>query len=272
MGHTSTTKKEKEWQQSQTAPEHRRTKPDGTPQEPSTTAENAPAAGKEHPQKGTTSTATANPGPTSSTPGKKNAQAASHALGTSKAKGKKREGENGLSVLHGLPPLERHPNANKLNRKAKTDSVTMLAMGYTSRAIVVWLIQNHRVKVSRQNIDSIRNKQRKLIVQTRDILKKDIQKAVPTALKLNRVAIRDEMIQDLRRKPWKGRHEAINRILDSIKAEMEPLEVNLNVDLRAKTAMEYADVSDQGVINQAMSNLKAAGMEIAHVEPPEPKK
>ena len=89
---------------------------------------------------------------------------------------------------------------------------------------------------------------------------------------MNRVAIRDEMVQDLRRKPWKGSQQTINRLLDSIKAEMEPLEVNITLDLKAKTAQHYRDVSSAGVINEAMERLKAAGMEIAQVVAPKPGK
>jgi len=143
----------------------------------------------------------------------------------------------------------------------------MLTMNYTSQAIVVWLMQNHHVRVRKQNIDAYRNKQRSKICQTRDILAKDILKAVPTALKLNRIAIRDEMVQELRRKPWEGSQQTINRILDSIKSEMEPLEVNLNVNLRAKTAQEFQELTDQKIIDEAMSRLKESGMEIAQVEP-----
>lgn len=188
---------------------------------------------------------------------------------SSKTKEKKNsEDGNGLIPTACLPVVEPHPNSKKLSRKAKADVLAMLAMNYTSRSIVVWLMQNHHVRVRRQNIDSYRNKQRSKICQTRDILAKDIQKAVPTALKLNRVAIRDEMIQDLRRRPWKQRtQETINRILDSIKAEMEPLEVNVRVNLKAKTAQEYKDVTSQGVITEAMDRLKAAGMEVAQVVP-----
>ena len=144
-------------------------------------------------------------------------------------------------------------------------------MSYTSRAIVVWLIQNHQVKVSRQAIDGYRTNKNRIRL-TRDILAKDIARAVPTALKLNRIAIRDEMIQDLRRKPWNGSQQVINRILDSIKAEMEPLEVNLNLGLKEQTAQQYREVSDQGVISEAMERLKAAGMEIAQVVPSKPGK
>jgi len=271
MGHTSTTKKEKEWQQSKTAPEHRRISPDGTPQNESIVTEekrfvteNEPAAGPEPAPHGSThSTGTpdtpeAKTASTEQSIDAAGAGALSQAQSTKKAPSKKGEGENGLIPVACLPSVEPHPNARKLSRKAKVDVLTMLAMNYTSRAIVVWLMQNHRVRVSRQNIDSYRNKHRSKICQTREILKKDIQKAVPTALKLNRIAIRDEMVQDLRRKPWKGRHEAINRILDSIKAEMEPLEVNLSVDLRAQTAQQYREVTDAGVIAEAMENLKAS--------------
>ena len=82
------------------------------------------------------------------------------------------------------------------------------------------------------------------------------------------------MIQELRRKPWKvNTQQTINRLLDSIRSEMEPLEVNLTLDLKAKTAQQYRDVSSQGVINEAMERLKAAGMEIAQVvAPPKPGK
>lgn len=147
----------------------------------------------------------------------------------------------------------------------------MLAMNYTSRAIVVWLIQNHQVKVSRQAVDGYRNNKSRLRL-TREILAKDISKAIPLASKISRIAVRDEMVQDLRRKPWKvSSQPIINRILDSIKAEMEPLEVSLSVDIRGKTAQQYKDVTDAGVIAEAMKNLKAAGMEIAQVEPPDPK-
>jgi len=265
----------------QTAPKHRRISPDGTPQNESIVTEekrfvteNEPAAGPEPaPHSSTHSTGTpdtpeAKTASTEQSIDAAGAGALSQAHSSKTEEKKKGEGKNGLIPVACLPSVERHPNARKLSRKAKVDVLTMLAMNYTSRAIVVWLMQNHRVRVSRQNIDSYRNKHRSKICQTREILSKDIQKAVPTALKLNRIAIRDEMIQDLRRKPWKGKHEAINRILDSIKAEMEPLEVNLNVDLRAQTAQRYRDVSDQGVINEAMERLKATGMEIAEIVPP----
>jgi len=68
-----------------------------------------------------------------------------------------------LHALHGLPPVEIPKNGNKLTRRAKTNILAMLAMGYTSRTVVIWLNKNHGIKVSRQDIDSIRNRQRKRI-------------------------------------------------------------------------------------------------------------
>ena len=113
----------------------------------------------------------------------------------------------------------------------------------------------------------------------------EIRLAAPIASKIHRIAKRQELINSLERRIWRvtsetknglriitGTHETINRILDSVKAELEPYEVNVSVDLRAQTAQQYAEVSDQGVINEAMSRLRAAGMEIAQVGPPKPEK
>lgn len=132
----------------------------------------------------------------------------------------------------------------------------------------------------------MRHRQPERVEQGRREIEREIKLAAPIANKLHRIAKRQELINSLERKLWRvsnvtkgglrlvsGTHETINRILDSVKAELEPYEVNVNVDLRAQTAQQYKDVSDQGVITEAMDKLKAAGMEVAQVvKPTEPGK
>jgi hypothetical protein len=220
-------------------------------------------------------------------------QPADHASSTDKDAKENGEGGKGLRSGLALPVQVNAATSNKLSRKARADVLTLLAMGYTSKTVLIWLVKNYGIQVRRQNIDFMRNSQRKRINDTRAEISKNVLKSVPVASKLRRLTIRDELVEDLRRKLWrktgiktvktsqgttriiheyKGSHETINKLLDSVKAEVEPLEVNLSVDLRGKTEKQYQDVSNQGVIAEAMSRLKAAGMEVAQVVPPDPDK
>lgn len=211
------------------------------------------------------------------------AQPASHAPDTDKTDSKARERENGLTPAGALTPArENASSANKLSQTQRSHVYQLLAAGYRNSTILAHIRHNLGIKVSRQSINAMRHRQPERVEEGRRDIQKEIGLAAPIANKIHRIAKRQELINSLERKLWRttsvtkggtrlltGTHETINRILDSVKAELEPYEVNVSVDLRGKTAQQYKDVTDSGVISEAMDKLKAAGMEIAHVVAPD---
>ena len=191
------------------------------------------------------------------------------------------EGKNGSITRIALTADRQKPlTANKLTKEQRRYVYQLLAAGYRNTTILKYIKATFGIKVSRQSINAMKHGQSDKVEQGRREIEKEIRLAAPIASKLHRVAKRQELIESLERRIWRvtsetksgvkvlaGCHEVINRILDSVKAELEPFELNVQLDLREQTAQQYKDVSDNEVIAQAMEMLKASGMEIHHVEP-----
>lgn len=206
--------------------------------------------------------------------------------GNKKREREKGESGNGLTSIHALTLAKKNASsANKLTSEQRQHIYQLLAAGYRNSTILAHIRVNLGVKVSRQSINQMRHRHPERVEQGRREVESEITLAAPIASKLHRIAKRQELINSLERKLWRvtsvtkdgtrlltGTHETINRILDSVKVELEPYEVNVNIDLKAQTAQQYRDVSSGGVISEAMSRLKEAGMEIAQVVKPEPDK
>ena len=180
-----------------------------------------------------------------------------------------------------LTRASRKPStANKLNQEQKRIVYQMLAAGYKPVTVCKYIKLITGIEVSRQNVQQMRQTQPEKVEQGRREIEKEIRLAAPLASKVARLAKRQELVNSLERQMWRvtsmtktglrivtGSHEVINRILDSMKAELEPYEVNVSLDIRQQTAQQYQDVTDSGVITEAMNRLKAAGMEITKVIP-----
>jgi len=191
------------------------------------------------------------------------------------------EGKNGSITRIALTADRQKPlTANKLTQEQRRHIYQLLAAGYKNTTILKYVKATFGIKVSRQSVNAMKQSQPDKVEQGRREIEKEIRLAAPIANKIHRIAKRQELINSLERKMWRttsvtkggtkivtGSHETINRILDSVKAELEPFELNVQLDLRAQTEQQYKDISDNEVIAAAMDMLKASGMEIHHVEP-----
>jgi len=244
-GHASTTKHAKNFQQAQAALEPRSIKPDGTPKNPDhnpvmkhSTITPDTVDSSDTPKR----TVYVEPG-TPPTPG-----ALTTVPSTEKTESKTGEKKKGLMPAGALTPAkESASSANKLSQAQRSHIYQLIGAGYRNTTILAHIRHNLGVKV-RQSISEMRHRQPDRVEQGRREIAKEIGLAAPIADKIHRIAKRQELVNSLERKLWRvtsvtkggtrlltGTHETINRILDSVKAELEPYEVNVSVDLRGKT-------------------------------------
>ena len=176
---------------------------------------------------------------------------------------------------------------NKLKAEHKRVVKQMLALGESCKDIVDHLKLEHEISVHHQTVYWYSWKYQDEIKQIRSALNVKFE-AIPVANKFNRVLERQALIDDLKNNLWlevavikegkvklnedgspvvvkvRGRHDVINRVLDSIQKEMEPLEIKRSGEIEIEKKEEYKFVVETikklkpGIRREIISRLEAA--------------
>jgi len=142
----------------------------------------------------------------------------------------------------------------KLNGEQKLLMIQLLADFKGNNEIIEYFKENHNIEITQQAVTYYKQKYERDIIKIRETFNDRIL-AIPVANKFKRIEIRQHLCEDLLANLWleeikikknqiaydnngkpitskfKANHEIINKILDSIRAELEPLKIQHSGDL-----------------------------------------
>jgi len=135
---------------------------------------------------------------------------------------------------------------NKLDAEHKELIVKMLAAYYAPKEIIKYLNDNYGIKIDPSNVTYYKNNKREDIREARKNFLNDLE-ILPVSDKAHRILERQNLIKDLKKRLWnpiysaktgeiikyEGVHHIINKILDSVQNELEPIKHSLT-DIKGK--------------------------------------
>lgn len=123
---------------------------------------------------------------------------------------------------------------NKLDSNSKAIIINMLAAYYSNKEIVDYFKEELGLKITSANVSFYRKHKKKEIQIARVEFHKTVE-CLPVAQKVYRIQLRQKLIDDLLKNDrlwsiektkyghrYKSNHLVINKILDSVREEMEP--------------------------------------------------